>query len=186
MLAIALLLLSGAVVNVAVAWALSGAPDFWTPGGPVAVDVVGPFGDGPAARSAAGDALRRQLRAPATWGPAAWAKQRRGLGWTKTDVVAGGFVPDLNWHGQRLDAGWPVRSMAWMTRSRSDESGQWERRHSPSIEVPVHALMDSGWFDFHAAEARDRIPLTPVFPGFAINTMFYASLLALPLGVSLV
>jgi hypothetical protein len=76
--------------------------------------------------------------------------------------------------------------MASVDRSRSDDQGEWERYRSASIEVPLHALMDSGWFGANSMKSRDQIPLTPVFPGFAINTLSYATLLALPMGVSLV
>ena len=184
LLTVARLLLAGAIVNIAVAWTLVGAPDSWTPGGPVAVDAIAPFGEGAAARRKAGDSIREALWAPPSWGPAGWVKKRRGLGWTTTDVVAGGFVPDLNWHGIRVDCGWPARSLAWVSRLRHDEErDEWQRHTSAVIDVPLHLMMDSGWFEY--GSSRDAIPLTPIIPGFAINTLFYAGLLALPLGVSL-
>jgi hypothetical protein len=166
LLVVALLLLAGAVVNVAVAWVFVGAPDSWTPEFKGAV-------------IAHGEAEQLERLTTRLWGR---RRERtadegaivRGLGWT----VHSGVRYDgrsRHWSVRRLDCGWPFRSMTLAaTQGRPDEPVQ----YTASLEPSRRQLPGPAWF---RADYRDRLPLTPIPRGFAINTLFYAAILALPL-----
>ncbi len=70
-------------------------------------------------------------------------------------------------------AGWPARSMMWFTETTdtawaggaNDKAPQWCIELSPDTSrSPAHLQ-------------RRGIPLLPIWPGFAINTVFYATIL---------
>jgi hypothetical protein len=68
--------------------------------------------------------------------------------------------------------GWPMRSL-WCCRRFNDESGAWELLPANSAIVglgvpPTHVLN---------ADDRQSLPLRVSWPGFAINTIFYAAML---------
>ena len=90
----------------------------------------------------------------------------------------------VTWYGIRVDGGWPARSMAWARRFHFEPtSGAWEEHATRSIALPDDLRPDADWFE----PPRDRLPLRPILPGFVINTIFYAivvaAILALPLSV---
>ena len=66
--------------------------------------------------------------------------------------------------------GWPLRAMMW----RADK--KWDHSTRTTLPVTVEHGLDlshlGGW-----PEIRKALPLKPIWPGFAINTIFYASLL---------
>lgn len=166
---IALLLLAGAVVNVAVAWVLMGAPDPLEPSGQEGRDLVG---------AAQLQMATRRIGPPAEWPTATDAGTGRGRGWTHCEAVSTGEESPY-WHGWRIDAGWPMRSMtvsAWYAFA----SGEMEQ-YSPSLKPPRALLPSEHWFVGY----RNRLPLTPIPAGFAINTLVYAAvvgaILTLPL-----
>jgi hypothetical protein len=169
LLVMTFLLLAGAVVNVAVAWVLVGAPDSWTPGGP-RTTVEQTYHDAPLVQA---QMATRRLGAPDEWPPADASFEIRGLGWTQ---LYGGRrrLEETDWMAWRTDAGWPARSLV-VTCTAPFHNPQ-ERAYSPSIEPPRGLLPGAEWY-----KHRDRLPLTLAPAGFAVSTLFYAAILALPL-----
>ena len=159
----ALLLLAGAVVNVAVAWVFVGAPDSWTYGGTQTVP----------AEEYGLQLITEQVRTPQDWPIATDGAVRRGLGWTVFDATSLG-TDWGNWHVIRIAAGWPLRSLSCKTTMLGHE--KWREHRSASFDPP-RRVSPAGWFEFW----RDRVPLAPLLPGFLLNTFFYAAVLALPL-----
>ena len=72
------------------------------------------------------------------------------------------FVPDT------IRAGWPMRSCLG-NADRLNETRRWTTRVIyPSLIVPER---------WRLLSARPRLPRQPIWPGFAINTAFYAAIL---------
>jgi hypothetical protein len=163
---IALLLLAGAVVNVAVAWVLLGAPHSWTLG---SRSRVIPIGDP--------DQLR-QLTARLSISPdqpvAEDATVVRATGWTLVGAHRVDGAP-TDWSAARSDCGWPTHSM---TVFLWEDPPNWTSSYSASFKPLRSLLPGPSWF---MGPGFDRIPLTPIPAGFAINTLFYAAILAQPL-----
>jgi hypothetical protein len=159
-----LLLLAGAVMNVAVAWVLVGAPDSWTPAGPRTIfdayEVPEPVTAERLPRMAA------HLGAPQGLPPPVAGVIRRGRGWTQTFVAIASDEGRL-WYGVGAEGGWPARSMVVV---KSMAAPSWDETASASFAPPRRLLPGSEWF----AGERNRVPLAPVFPGFLLNTLFYA------------
>jgi len=171
---IALLLLAGAVVNVAVAWVLVGAPDSWTPGGKTARLLPPGIDQRMSAaqlREVSAYLGRDQL-------DPLYIAVHRGLGWR---VVWAGFIQWLpqreDWTERTIEAGWPAFSVMLIGRKAAKDGWAWE--DSLSMRPDRRLLPGSDWF----RGDRRRIPLTPIPAGFAINTLFYTAILALPLSV---
>ncbi len=75
------------------------------------------------------------------------------------------LVPDT------VRAGWPMRSCLG-NADRLNETRRWATRVIyPSLIVPER---------WRLLSARPRLPRQPIWPGFAINTIFYAAILWLP------
>ena len=184
---VAIFLLAGAVVNLGVAWAAplcSSAP--YTP--PIMITFLAPaFVASPLTQPSEED--RRWWHAERPFdGTAEFAgvlEQRRGPGWSlrhflggpAVRLVGGGFqTGDEPFEiASRLHAGAPVRSLTgshW-TRYGSDAVPKTTRRVS---------LWEQGWPSsrYTPAVAAGGVPLRPLWPGFAVNTIFYALILWLP------
>jgi len=149
LLLIALLLLAGAVVNVAVAWGIAG------------LGAEQPRGGSWAPRTSRFQAPVWHIRR----GQAAhqvWTAQ-----WTVGYWVCMEFdLADLD--SYTLAFGWPRPSL------RVRDPLHRER------ELPAHArLVSAGFFE----RSDGLIPIDPISRGFAINTLFYTAILALPLSV---
>jgi hypothetical protein len=69
-------------------------------------------------------------------------------------------------------AGWPISSLNSVGLIDLDESESW--RHAVPIPSSWNAL-DAGSFWFR--DYKRALPIGPVWPGFAINTFFYAAIL---------
>jgi len=173
LLLIALLLLAGAVVNVTVAWVLVGAPDSWTPGGPSER-----YQDGAVGEKWAEEATHR-LRAPRRLSEGAGSRfERRGAGWTTYFVLLSN--DQETWFRVGTAGGWPRRSLIAVQSKRFAGHPDAELRPiPPSFIAPRGLLPNERWF--HAS--RNCVPLSPLAAGFAINTLFYTAILALPLSV---
>lgn len=162
---IVVLLIIGAVVNVAVAWGIV----LWTP--------QEPRGPGMAV-------LLNQIdwprQAPADW-PAP-QRQNSGRTWGLSAIQTMAHVLPLDaprspgavsgWGMSLFQAGWPSRCI----EARSDTvnyAGVIPKANlRPAVKLPeaLHFL--------RVREARYRVlPLRPIWPGFAINTAFYAAIL---------
>ena len=152
LLIIAAFLLAGAVVNMAVAWGY--AVDGWLPVGRHATTVELDRGE---AKQVFADRLA--VVAEPTGG-----YEERSVG--RRFLVVYMDPPDLaDHHVQILTTGWPCLALEghWgLVHGRSNTRGlfitQWERR-----SLPV------------------TFPLRPIWPGFAVNTLFYAAILWLPI-----
>jgi hypothetical protein len=157
-LTVCLLLVAGAIVNIAAAWVLVGRPaaprrervEFFN--GEEGVDLV-----------------QHEVGWPRDW-PAPDLLLANSVLGRKTSV-ARVDKDDVF----RVQAGWPLHSVRFDGIKRSLENWQ---PTSASLEAPA-ILRRNGWF----TRPHDRLPLTPLHAGFAINTLFYAAILALPMSV---
>src|SRR5690606_13751812 len=116
--------------------------------------------------------MRERLRAPEGWPDLSIASEERGLGWSIATGIYGERGERLVL--MRIARGWPARSMANYGVFHERERAS---RDAWSIAPPRSLLPTGDWFPV----PRHRLPLMPIPAGFAINTMFYAALLALPL-----
>lgn len=177
--AASVLLLVGAIVNVGVAWALGAAPASWTPGDPA--EVIGSAGahPGSAPLTAAEQSLLTRRMDIRRHGRADGGYMLRGLGWTTMlGFRSRGDADD--WAGRRHEAGWPARSMVWSAMRLAPDN---DYRLPSSVEPPESLRPGSGWLRY----PRERIGLTPLAAGFAVNTLLYAvvvgAMTALPLSL---
>jgi hypothetical protein len=172
-LAIAILLLGGAVVNIAVAWMLMAAPNASFTQTELTVRI---------ATHEEAQRITARLQPPDDWPIInTWYHlSQRGCSLTAAAASPNGVIV---WSGRRIDVGWPARSMMFVRLETRDPAlrslpGAWrEERLSLSLERPSALLPGPAWFE----TPRDRIPLTPVLPGFLLNTLFYAAVLRVPL-----
>ena len=153
----AILLLGGAVMNVAAAWGCA----MLSPHSPAGMVVVNFFGPDPPEP----DQSQRQ------W----WAKHRphhfpdgtEGVldvgvlipGVSEVILVRGLSFGGSEWDAFRHRAGLPARSLE--AREWSSLRDGWEK--------------EEGWLSL----VGYRVPLYPIWPGFAVNTLFYAVVVAL-------
>ena len=159
-------LLVGAIVNVAVAW---GCMVAW----PMRMDyegedliVVG--------RNPASDLLHASWTVPRKLQPARlYVSAESRTGWVEFSAV---YEPDMSPEAEYFDmawfsvleAGWPCRSLRGDFRSPVE--GDSHYRYAlmiPQAFRPAHGRIVL-W---------DYLPLFPLWPGFAINTLFYAIIL---------
>ena len=146
-----LFLLLGAIVNVAVAWALA----IWMP-------FHIPSGEIDTSRDVRAILVSRlEVDANLQW----YSHERLdipGFGWVQSELY-GLSVDELFFGLHLLRSGWPMQTLR----------GEWQRtpkdeRHKYSLPVPGRP---SG------IGAVSMLPLRPIWPGFAINTIFYAAIL---------
>src|SRR5690606_27720863 len=93
-----------------------------------------------------------------------------GLGWRAAVIVSSDEAGPMVVSG--VAGGWPALAMKFTMRTRDGEL-----EYSSAFAPPRRWLPSSAWFDGQ----RERIPLGPMPAGFAMNTIFYAAILALPL-----
>ncbi len=173
MLAIAILLLAGAVVNAAVAWgcALWSENNLW-------------FSETTLSAAKAWPAYL----VDANWPPPYIAVRREGLGFGVSVIQITSEVPpddhlkpweEMSDFGQLViyKYGWPLRGLQWesygsrgpramaLVRDAASEAGWRLGLECPSF-VPIRR---DGWLR--------RIPVTPILSGLVVNTLFYATLL---------
>ena len=158
-------LLLGAIINVAVAWGIV----LWTPQQPRArgMTVVLNQFDWPRQAPPDWPAPQRQ-DSDETWGLS--HKVTRALVQWLDDPRSHGNI--ASWGMSIFQAGWPCRCFeadrAWVHDWGVDPQADW--RSAVKLPEALHFL--------GIKEARYRpLPLRPIWPGFAINTIFYAALL---------
>ena len=165
---ICVLLLLGAIVNVAVTWSLSmfsNLPDRRSIYGPELVGIMNTYGlhDDPA-----------EERAIAEWkGPGRRAMPLFG------DSKHHGRVP-LNIR-YVLQAGWPLVSLtatwSWERDSTGSESSlKWLEHCSGGVPTTARDALPASAPTVLRKQPR-VLPLHPLWPGFVINTLFYAAIL---------
>ena len=163
--------LAGAIINVAVAWGCV----LWLPNPPREYDFRLPRKDVPSHfpqewHSFANDWLPSQS---SSFG--IWTKQYERVGMTGQ----GNYYDYSLLLVQEIRAGWPTRC-AWCEGFSDDERGfmpqikfDWEFAISAPRWIPPRPMTCS----FHLVTFRPPVPLCPIWPGFAINTIFYAAIL---------
>ncbi len=174
LLIIAVCLLLGAVVNIAVAWGCVERSELRTVGWGFATPEEQEFWENHLARDGDMGVVRVSLHLD------------KGFGVTQRIVrcLRGDFPDTDMWSlygaSGKVRAGWPLRSLHG---EAVEVRGQWMRRgviRSPRSQVPsayifkpgvgvvpFMVLMD-GWRD---------LPFRPIWPSFLVNTLFYAALL---------
>ena len=152
LLFVAVFLLAGAVVNVAVAWGAACWPR----------DVYSISSKGNAALSVEDIAWWNKHVAPRCHRhvESAWKKREVGIESRifMSAATTQGYVVAIH-----VASGWPARSMSgelWETQGKGT-SPRWPWRRAVVVER-------YGWF---------AIPFRPIWPGFAANTVFYATVL---------
>ncbi len=155
LLIVAVFLLAGAVVNVAVAWGAACWPR----------DVYSISSKGNAALSVEDIAWWNEHVSPLfhCHAESAWKTREFGIEARifMSAATTQGYVVAIH-----VASGWPARSMSgelWETQGKGT-SPRWPWRRAVVVER-------YGWF---------AIPFRPIWPGFAINTIFYAVFLWLP------
>jgi hypothetical protein len=155
-------LLLGAIVNVAVAWGC----EMWCP----SVDMVNVgvrFYPLPAGE-------RWYRSAPVHWPPPAERGHVNLVGrtatWTSITRERQGLAPSDVFHFSQLviECGWPLRSLEYEHQVN-------QRPYSIAIEKLADFGEVPAWL--RPIDERRRLPLRPIWPGFAINTLFYAAIL---------
>ena len=158
-------LLLGTVVNVAVAWGIV----LWTP--------QQPRGPGLAV-------VLNQFDWPRPVPPDWPAPQRQNFGrtWGLSSIQTMAYVQPLDaprspgavsgWGMSLFQAGWPCRCVEAQVSQVNRKGVPIRTDFRPAVKLPetLHFL--------RVREARYRVlPLRPIWPGFAINTIFYAAIL---------
>lgn len=166
-------LVAGAVVNVAVAWACVAwgtlRTAFSQMGRPANVRPGEPGWLAP-------EMLDWPVRVPADW------PQAQGVSWCESFGVewrAGATGWDDPKHTvQAVWSGWPLRSMRWVEGVVTDGAGVakvWTSGAGPIVPVAGQqgpgTMSNWGWVDGWVTR---RLPLRPVWPGFAVNTVVFA------------
>ncbi len=161
LLTIAIFLLLGAVVNVVVAWGcililLPGLHDEYE-------------------RMLMGEQAARLVEWPFTDGPTpdqCIAFEERRTGWSEKTVDWGPVDddPGILVSVSVLSAGWPAYSLLGRFLWELDTG-----RHEYALMVPDWARPSTG-----RRRLVEYLPLRPMWPGFVMNTVFFATLLWLP------
>jgi len=159
LLIVAIFLLAGAVVNVAVAWGCVIRPMILTSGsGPIPAVGLWPFA------------------VPREWPSApSFVVTRTSLGVS----VLQGLSRDLEFHYRQwsLRAGLPFRSL-YLVRNRTEEQGT--RYGALILERPIRwqegiKIPQSLFWRLSSRDSWGRnLPTMPVWPGFLVNTILYA------------
>ncbi len=175
LLILATFLLAGAVVNVAVAWVITAATTWpgWSPsGGTFARDVNWP-------RSV-----------PDHWTRRASTIQGQVFGW-RLDTYQGHALEDRNgehWATEQFvinitSVGWPcyvLQSEIWYDRVVNDAAGVGDHfrfdGQPPQTPWRRGISLPSARFGF-GLQSWKTLPVRPIWPGFAVNTLFYAAVL---------
>ncbi len=158
----AIFLLAGAVVNVAVAWACT-----WALNGFVGVDTdktVVPSDELAAnlLSSRLGDKVFNELADYS-------GLVEYGLGWSWMSIGGRYYRPMPDSATLWMHTlGWPMLSMRWEAISLSQSVTPGSRWYRWAWVTPMR------W----TQHERVVLPLLPIWPGFAVNTVFYAALLA--------
>jgi hypothetical protein len=167
-----LLLGGGAIVNVVVAWGCATCnaiePD-WSPhynpyGEPLLIHLTRRFGC--ACVTGVGRSGTLLDRYPDV------VKPYDGTPWWPTEAVS-----SLN-RAYAISAGWPLQSLgAWRTTQHVSRPDHDYDNFNPVIHSGF--VLDSERFGQQTAiDLSERVlPLSPLWPGFAINTIFYAAIL---------
>ncbi len=166
---VALLLLLGGIVNIAVAWGCK----------LVFVPEYKPYtrtyeGERPLTRGEANEILRRLFPKSPIVAEEAYGTTNLQIGWSSVSAAWVKDTPeseDSGWHiyleTSVIEAGWPMRSLFGCYLIDDWDSGDgWERGF---IDSPL-------WAD---RNAQRSLPIEPIWPGFALNTLFYATILYL-------
>jgi hypothetical protein len=146
---ILLLLVAGAIVNVAVAWAcaLWSVPTFFNPMSDSGDEMIWWQGNASEGFPTAAD----QLVGNRTWG---------------TDYVMmmalNKSINAMSYNAFRLRSGWPTRAL---------ERSYWVNYDMGTRDLRYSLVLDEG------SKPARIVPLRPLWPGFAINTVFYAGIL---------
>ena len=168
---ILVLLLAGAVVNVGVAWGCTALTGF--PGWPRSVKII--------------DAAQWPRKVPDHWPEQPQMMGGRVFGWSMYRFVAA-TAEERNgemWTTAQFwlfiwSVGWPCRALQWEI---------WIDQVLPENSLrfdgqPQHTwwlsgiVLRSANFGFGARSlGYKRLPIRPVWPGFAFNTLFYAAVL---------
>ena len=169
---ILIFLLLGAVVNVAVAWGCSVTVNSWdceAEEGHVVVDGMSWLvhrHDAFGATSYLSERARDVPKMMDIWGDA----QPDDLtpGWAPFAEDLPRFARSANW---LVDSrGWPMRSMWSQPHSAFLREGEWEI-------IPARGGIRSALSPWTALGIPRVRPLTPIWPGFAVNTIFYGLIL---------
>lgn len=162
-------LAAGAVVNIAVAWAGAAYTDLSgvAPGMP---PVTGRLPPG----------------APAGWQPAVMAQEFGGrfahrAEWMGSIAPEGANANGMVWKWRQTEAGWPRRSLrataAYEFESpRTSEPTRRGRAMSAEWGVLSGGVELPEWVQRWTAMKSGRLPLRPMWPGWALNTGLYAGL----------
>ncbi len=147
LLIIAICLLLGAVVNVAVAWGCA----VWSP-----VDIT--------PGSSESELVKWPGPVPEGWPPLDWWQRESGFGvdidyLAAVDMSIGAYAKAI------YDRGWPYRSLR----------AEWKGVLTSTVNVGEWR----GGLNLPWRRPGDELPLPlkPLWPGFAINTIFYAAIL---------
>jgi hypothetical protein len=120
------------------------------------------------------------IRVPATW-PRESYLDYRGAAWgvdyeewvhLEPPRPSWDFRPVSAWGVRILRAGLPLRALEAATGRTPGESGENFRRGL--IGAPAQRPLGTGCYIFSAS--RENIPAHPIFPGFALDTTFYAAI----------
>ena len=157
LLIIAVCLLLGAMVNVAVAWGCA----VWSPLAGVTIRGCEPGSNWP-------------RPVPEGWPLPTWWQGRSGVGVDFESIAAVAVRPD---HNELEDvygiaiykAGWPYHSLGAERRMAfTSMIYEWQQGYEWQGSINLR------WLRSHNERP---LPLKPIWPGFAINTIFYATLL---------
>ncbi len=148
----AIFLLAGAVMNVAVAWGCARWPrDVFSVGTPPSV-----------ALSFQDIAWWNKHVSPLFHGHAESAYKKRGVG-IEASIVVSAATTQGYLSATRVASGWPARSLSgefWDSHGLG-KLPPWSERRAVYVYVNESFV----------------IPLRPIWPGFAVNTIFYATIL---------
>jgi hypothetical protein len=180
-----LFLLIGAVVNVALAWSFAAWSSIQLFSGQAARPPTPPGKVRPDYGWLAPEHLDWPLPVPADW------DSPQNLGWSESTGIRldAGLVESKSadaylaadgktWHWARMYRyGWPLYSMAWYDGSdayaRGGETGIRGRLRS-GVALPASLGRISRSVGYPGPYSR-RLPLQPVWEGFAVNSVLYAS-----------
>jgi hypothetical protein len=187
LITILIFLLAGAAVNVAVAWGNVVAVALMTQGNSLAkLDVQTVLTE---------DERPWPHPVPSNWPDTSHLKRFKYFGW-RCDVRRSSIETSTIWLCAlgTVKAGWPVRaleSIRWSETQRGPDTFRyvvWDRRIDTGVPLdsppPGHNLPFPWWTDGillpnSGPWYRQSLPTRPLWPGFAVNTLFYAAFLCL-------